>query len=256
MKIVACVKCVPEGRARLDPSTKRLDRENTAEINAFDLYAVEEAIRIKEKSDSEVIVVSMGPQSLVEALRSALALGADRAVLVSDDDAVGSDLIATSKVLAKVLEREAPDLVLFGQQASDGAGAVLWSAVAEHLRLPVVSQCTRLELSGGTVRATRQTEVGDDVVEAPLPAIVAVTDAINELRYASLKGKMAAKKKPFEVLALPDLGLAASDAGHSGSKTEVLGMTDPPPRANAVRIEDEDSAAQTIVDFLEQRQLI
>jgi electron transfer flavoprotein beta subunit len=256
VKIVACVKYVPDGRARLDPELKRLERGTGGEINGFDLYAVEEAIRIKEDSDAEVVVLSMGPESAVDALRTALALGADRAVLVSDPGAAGSDLVATSKVLAKALERNAPDLILFGQQTSDGSGAVLWAAVAELLRLPAISQATKLEIRDGTVRATRQTEVGDDIIEAPLPAIVAVTDAINELRYASLKGVMAAKKKPLEVLSLSDLGIDSLATGDAGSKTEVRAMADPPARANAIRVEDHDGAAQVIVDFLVENQLV
>ena len=256
MKIVACVKYVPDGRARLDPESRRLERGSGGEINSFDLYAVEEAVRIKEDSGAEVVVVSMGPDSAVDALRTALALGADRAVLVSDPQAAGSDLVATSKVLAKALQREAPDLILFGQQTSDGSGAVLWAAVAELLRLPAISQATKLEIRDGTVRATRQTEVGDDIIEAPMPAIVAVTDAINELRYASLKGVMAAKKKPLEVLGLSDLGSDALVTGDAGSKTEVLRISDPPARANAIRVEDQDQAAQMIVDFLVEKGLV
>lgn len=256
MKIVVCVKCVPDGRARLDPESKRLDRQGGEEINRFDLYAVEEAIRIKEDLDAEVVVVSMGSGSTAESIRGALALGADRAVLVSDPSAAGSDMIATSKVLTKALERERADLILFGQQTGDGGGAVLWAAIAEGLRLPAISQTTKLEIRDGTVRATRQTEVGDDIIEAPLPAIVAVTDAINELRYASLKGVMAAKKKPLEVLTLSDLGIDPLAAGDTGSRTEVRLIADPPARANAKRIEDHDEAAQVIVDFLAERQLI
>ena len=255
VKIVACVKYVPDGRARLNSELKRLERGSGGEINGFDLYAVEEAVRIKEDSDAEVVVLSMGPESAVDALRTALALGADRAVLVSDPGAAGSDLVATSKVLAKALERNSPDLILFGQQTSDGSGAVLWAAVAELLRLPAISQAIKLEVRDGTVRATRQTEVGDDIIEAPLPAIVAVTDAINELRYASLKGVMAAKKKPLEVLSLSDLGIDALATGDAGSKTEVRAIADPPARANAVRVEDHDGAAQVIVDFLVEKQL-
>ncbi len=255
MRVVTCVKCLPDGRPRLDPESKRLERGGEGEINPFDLFAVEEAVRIKESSGAEVVVVSMGPEPTAEALRSALALGADRAVLVSDPGAVGSDLVATSAVLAKALEREGADLVLFGQQASDGGGAVLWAAVAERLRMPAISQVTKLEIRGETVRATRQTEFGDDIIEAPLPSIVAVTDAINELRYASLKGVMAAKKKPLEVLALADLGIDPLVAGDAGSKTEVLRIADPPARPNAIRVEEHDEVAQVIVDFLVERQL-
>lgn len=256
MKVVACVKCLPDGRARLDPESKRLDRGNGEEINRFDLYAVEEAIRIKEDSEAEVVVVSVGPESTVEALRTALALGADRAVLVSDPGAAGSDLVATSKVLAKALEREDPDLILFGQQSDDGGGAVLWAAVAEHMHLAAISQVTKLELQGVQVRATRQTEIGDDIIEAPLPAIVAVTDAINELRYASLKGTMAAKKKPLEVLDLAGLGVDPLSVGDVGSKTVVRRIARPAARPNALKVEDQDNPAQAIVDFLVERHLL
>src|SRR6266508_2982700 len=135
MKIAVCVKQVPEGSKRIDPGTKRLDRSGEAALNPFDVHAVEEALRVKERTgDGEVVVVSMGPQKAMDALRKALAMGADRAVLVSDDAAAGSDLVATSAVLARALERENADLVLFGQQASDSDGAVLWAAVAERLR--------------------------------------------------------------------------------------------------------------------------
>jgi electron transfer flavoprotein beta subunit len=256
MKIVACIKYLPDGRARLDPVSKRLERGSGGEMNRFDLYAVEEAIRIKEDFGAEIVVASMGPEPTTGALRTALALGADRAVLVSDPGAAGSDMVATSNVLAKALAREGADLILFGQQTSDGGGAVLWAAVAERLRLPAISQATKLEILDGRVRATRQTEVGDDIIEAPMPAIVAVTDAINELRYASLKGVMAAKKKPLEVLTLSDLGIAPASAGDAGSRTEVRSVTDPPARANSINVEDHDEPAQVIVDFLAERQII
>src|SRR5262245_39230966 len=196
MKIAVCVKQVPEAQAkRIDPATKRLDRSGEAALNAFDANAIEEALRVKEASgDGEVVLVSLGPTGAVDALRKGLAMGADRAVLVSDDAAVGSDLVATSLALAKALDREGAELVLFGQQASDSDGAVLWAAVADRLRRPVISQVAELTVSEGKVRGKRQTEFGYDVIEAPLPAIVAVSDAINEPRYPSLKGIMSAKK--------------------------------------------------------------
>jgi electron transfer flavoprotein beta subunit len=260
VKVAVCVKHVPDGRIRIDPSSGRIDRTGSGELNDFDMNAIEEALRIKEDpgtESTEVVVVSMGPEQAVESLRTALALGADRAVLVSDPAASGSDMVATSRVLARALEREQADLVLFGQQASDGAGAVLWSAVADRLRLPVLSQVTELTVLPPQVRVTRQTEFGDDVVEAPLPAVVAVTDAINEPRYASLRGMMAAKKKPFETLSLGDLDLDSTQAGAAGSKTEVLAVKEPPARGDARRVDDADgNAAQVIVDFLAENQLI
>ena len=256
MKIAVCVKHVPEGHSRLDPSSKRLDRSGEGALNHFDANAVEEALRLKGDSDTEVVVVSLGPVKAADSLRKALAMGADRAVLVSDDAAAGSDLVATSKVLAKALERENADLVLFGQQASDGDGAVLWAAVAERLHRPVVSQVADLKLQDGSLRLKRQTEFGYDVIEAPLPAVIAVSDAINEPRYPSLKGIMGAKKKPFDTLSLGDIGVDAGDAGEAGSKTEVLALGEPPSRGDARKIEDDGSAAQQIVDFLAEKRLV
>jgi electron transfer flavoprotein beta subunit len=256
MKIAVCVKHVPEGAGRLDPGTKRLDRSGEGALNHFDANAVEEALRLKGDSDTEVVVVSLGPEKAADSLRKALAMGADRAVLVTDAAAAGSDLVATSKVLAKALEREGADLVLFGQQASDGDGAVLWAAIAERLRRPVVSQAAELTVDGGSLRVKRQTEFGYDVIEAPLPAIVAVSDAINEPRYPSLKGIMGAKKKPFEILSLGDVGVDAADAGEAGSKTEVLALGEPPSRGDARKIEDDGNAAQAIVDFLAEKRLV
>ena len=239
MKIAVCVKQVPDAAApkRLDPQTKRLDRSVEGAINPFDVHAVEEALRIKESGEGgEVVLVSMGPAKAGESLRKALAMGADRVVLVTDEAAEGSDLLGTAKALAAVLAREEPDLVLFGQQSSDSDGAVLWAAVAEKLRRPVISQVAELTLADGKARGKRQTEFGYDVIEAPLPAVVAVSDAINEPRYPSLKGIMGAKSKPQETLSLADLGVDGGSAGESGSRTEVLALSDPPPRGDTRKI--------------------
>src|SRR5258705_1202020 len=237
MKIAVCVKHVPEGHSRLDPSSKRLDRSGEGALNHFDANAVEEALRLKGDSDTEVVVVSIGPEKAADSLRKALAMGADRAVLVTDDALAGSDLLATSKVLAKILERESPDLVLFGQQAGDADGAVLWAAVAERLRRPVVSQAAELSIAGDTVHVKRQTEFGYDIIETALPAVVAVSDAINEPRYPSLQGIMGAKQKPSETVSLALLGLDAGEVGEAGSKTEVLALGSPPARGDARKIE-------------------
>src|SRR2546429_1453533 len=199
MKIAVCVKQVPEGHSRIDPGTKRLDRSGEGALNGFDANAVEEALRLKDASgEGEVVLVSLGPAKAQDALRKALAMGADRAVLVSDDAAAGSDLVATSSVLAQALARESADLILFGQQAGDSDGAVLPAAVADRLRLPVVSQAAEVTHADGKLTVKRQTEFGYDVIEAPLPAVVAVSHAINQPRYPSLKGIMGAKSKPPE----------------------------------------------------------
>jgi electron transfer flavoprotein beta subunit len=258
MKIAVCVKHVPDtSTRRIDAQTKRLDRSGDGALNAFDANAVEEALRIREASgDGEVVVVSMGPEKALDSLRKALAMGADRAVLVSDDAAAGSDLVATSVVLAAALDREAPDLVLFGQQASDADGAVLWAAVADRLRRPVVSQVAELTVSDGAVTGKRQTEFGYDVIEARLPAVVAVSDAVNEPRYPSLKGIMGAKKKPQDVLSVADLGVDAGSVGEAGSRTVVLALGAPPPRGESRKVEDDGSAAETIVEFLAEKKLL
>jgi electron transfer flavoprotein beta subunit len=159
-------------------------------------------------------------------------------------------------VLAAALEREEPDLVLFGQQASDSDGAVLWAAVADRLQRPLVSQVAELTREDGKVRGKRQTEYGYDVIEAPLPAVLAVSDAINEPRYPSLKGIMGAKKKPQETVSLSDLGIEGGDVGEAGSRTEVYALGDPPARGDTVKIEDDGSGAEKILEFLLEKKAL
>ena len=244
MKIVVCVKAVPDASAgrKLDPSTKRLDRSGELTMSDFDSYAVEEALQI----GGEVVVLSMGPERAVDALRKALAMGADRAVLVSADDLAGSDLLGTASALAEAIGKEEPDLVLFGQQSADGGGACLWAAVAEKLRRPAISQVSELSVDDGSITGKRQTEFGYDTIRAPLPAIVAVSDAINTPRYPSLKGIMGAKKKPQETV--------SSEAVAPG--TSVLELSPPPARGDSVKIEDDGSAAEKIVEFLAEKRLV
>ena len=258
MKIAVCVKQVPDATVhkRIDPATKRLDRSGEAALNPTDLNAVEEALRIRDAQGGEVVLVSLGPAKAADSLRKALAMGADRAVLVSDEAAAGSDLLGTARVLAAALERENADLVLFGQSSSDGDGAVLWSAVAEKLRRPVVSQVAALKVESGSVTGKRQTEHGYDTIGVPLPAVVAVSDAINEPRYPSLKGIMGAKTKPQETLGLADVGVESDMAGEAGARTTVLDLGPPPSRGDQVRIEDDGSAAQKILDLVVERKLL
>jgi electron transfer flavoprotein beta subunit len=175
---------------------------------------------------------------------------------VSDDEAAGSDLVATSRALAAALEREGADLVLFGQQANDSDGAVLWAAVADRLQRPLMSQVAELEHQDGKVRGKRQTEFGYDVIEAPLPAVVAVSDAINEPRYPSLKGIMGAKKKPQETVSLGDLGVSADEVGEAGSRTEVYALGDPPARGDTIKIEDDGSGAEKVLAFLQEKKVL
>jgi electron transfer flavoprotein beta subunit len=250
---------VPEASApkRIDPQTFRLDRGVPGALNEFDTHALEEALRIGEQEgDGEVVALLMGPPKAADSLRKALAVGADRAVHVADDALAGSDLVATSRALAKAIERESPELILFGQQAADSDGAVLWAAVADRLRLPVISQAASLELADGKAKVKRQTEYGYDVIEAPLPCVVAVSDAINEPRYPSLKGIMGAKKKPQDSVTSADLGLGPEEIGETGSRTEVYTVGEPPPRGESRRIEDNGDAAEAILEYLAEKKLI
>jgi electron transfer flavoprotein beta subunit len=253
MKVAVCVKAVPDAAAgrRIDPSTKRLDRTVELAISDFDTYAVEEALKLREAAgEGEVVVVSMGPEKAMDALRKALAMGADRAVLVTDSALEGADLLGTAGALAGALEKESADLVLFGQQSADGLGACLWAAVAEKLRRPAVSQVSELTVTDGSLSGKRQTEFGYDTIRAPLPAIVAVSDAINTPRYPSLKGIMGAKKKPQDSLAAADVGGAANPG------TTVVELSPPPPRGEARKIEDDGSAADQIVEFLAAKRIV
>src|SRR5437868_11371811 len=250
MKLAVCVKAVPDAAAgrRLDPGTKRLDRSGELTISDWDTYPIEEALRLKEAAgEGEVVVVSMGPERALDALRKTLAMGADRAVLVTDSALEGADLLGTASALAGALEKEGPDLVLFGQQSADGGGAVLWAAVAEKLRLPVISQVSELTTGNGSVTGKRQTEFGYDSIRAPLPAVIAVSDAINTPRYPSLKGIMGAKKKPQETVAPSETTAAA---------TTVVALNPPPARGDAQKIEDDGTAAEKIVEFLAEKRLV
>jgi electron transfer flavoprotein beta subunit len=256
VKIAVCVKEVPDATAarRIDPSTRRLDRSGERTLNPFDAHAVEEALRLKEGpagADSEVVVISMGPEGAMRTLGKALSLGADRAVLVTDPALAGADIWLTAKTLAAALDRESPDLVLLGQQAGDSESYVMAAAVADRLRRPLVTQVAQLSVEGGRLRANRQTEEGYDVIEAPLPAVVSVADSINEPRYPSLKAIMAAKRKPQETLSAADVGIA------EGPRTEVLELSTPPKKAGGARIEDEGgSSAEQIVAFLVERKVL
>jgi electron transfer flavoprotein beta subunit len=253
MKIAVCVKAVPDaaGGRKIDPATGRIDRSGDLALSDFDLHPVEEALRLRDAAgDGEVVVVSLGPAAAADAVRKTLAMGADRSVLVSDPAFEGGDLLTTAHALAGALSREGADLVLFGQQSSDGDGACLWAGVAELLRQPVISQVAELAVEGGAVVGRRQTELGYERIRAPLPAVVAVSDAINEPRYPSLKGIMGAKSKPQEVVAASDVG------GAQAAATTVLALEAPPSRGERVRVDDAGRAPEAIVDFLVEKRLL
>jgi electron transfer flavoprotein beta subunit len=261
VNIAVCVKEVPSATSqrRLDPGTKRLDRSGDSEPNPFDVHALEEAIQIRERGADvgEIVAVCMGPESAQRVLTKALALGADRAVLVTDEALAGSDIAGTAYVLAAAVAKQDADLVLLGQQAADADCYVMAAAVADHLRRPLVTQVAELRLDGGTVRAKRQAEHGYDLIEAPLPAVVSVSDAINTPRLPSIKAIMGAKRKPLETVSAADLGLDAARVGGDGARSVVRAVSPPPPKAEGLKIEDSGGdSAEKVVAFLSEKGLI
>jgi electron transfer flavoprotein beta subunit len=263
LKICVLVKEVPDAavQKRIDPSTMRLDRGGEKNLNPFDTHALEAAMQIKEGGAipvEEVVAVTMGPSSAVRALHKAVALGADRSVHLSDDALAGSDVCATGFALAKVLESESPDLVLLGQQSDDGECYTIGAVVADHLKMPSLTQVIQIDVADGKLRCERQAEYGYDTVEVELPAVISVGDAINEPRYPSLKAIMGAKKKPLDSKATGDVGIEAGQVGQGGSKTQVLGLNPPPAKEAGEIIEDEDTneTVEKIVAWLDERKLI
>lgn len=264
MKIAVLVKEVPDAavQKRLDPATKRLDRSGEKNLNPFDTHALEAAVQLKEGGApvDEIVAVTMGPDSSDRILQKAVAQGATRSIQLSDDALAGSDVNATGYALAKVLESENPDLVLLGQQSDDGENYTIGAVVADHLKVPALTQVVDLKLEGNTLTLKRQAEYGYDTVQVDLPAVLSVGDALNEPRYPSLKDIMGAKKKPLDKKSAADVGIDAGQVGAAGSKTEVLAINPPPAKESGEMIEDADSDVDAtvarIVSFLEERKLI
>ena len=263
MKICVLVKEVPDAAVekRINPATGRMDRSGEKNLNPYDTHAIEAAMQIREGGVievDEIVAVTMGPGSAVRALHKAVSLGADRSVHLSDDALAGSDVAATGYALAKALEREAPDLVLLGQQSDDGECYTIGAVVADHLRMPSLTQVIKLDVEEGSLRCERQAEYGYDTVQVQWPAVIAVGDAINEPRYPSLKAIMGAKKKPLDSLAAADVGIDASLVGEEGSRVQCGDFHDPPAKASGQIIEDEDTneTVEKIVAWLDERKLI
>jgi len=263
LKICVLVKEVPDAAVekRMDPGSKRLDRSGEKNLNPFDTHAIEAAMQIKEGGSvevDEIVAVTMGPESAFRALHKAVSLGADRSVHLTDDALAGSDVAATGYALAKVLEAEAPDLVLLGQQSDDGECYTIGAIVADHLQMPSLTQVIKIDIESGALICERQAEYGYDTVEVELPAVISVGDAINEPRYPSLKAIMGAKKKQLDTKSTADVGIDGDKVGESGSKTEVLAINPPPAKSAGQIIEDEDTdeTVQQIVAWLEERKLL
>ncbi|MGW0122989.1 electron transfer flavoprotein subunit beta/FixA family protein [Streptomyces sp. NPDC003327] len=259
LKIAVCVKYVPDAtgdRGFADDLT--VDRDEVdGLLSELDEYAVEQALRISEESDdAEVTVVTVGPDDAKDALRKALSMGADKAVHVNDESIHGSDVMATSAILAKALEKTGFDLVVCGMASTDGTMGVLPALLAERLNLPQVTLLSEVSVEDGLVRGRRDGDAATELLEAPLPAVVSVTDQSGEARYPSFKGIMAAKKKPVEELDLDDLDIDADEVGLAGSWTLVDSAAARPARTQGTIVTDEGEGGKQLAAFLATQKFI
>ncbi len=259
MNIVVLVKQVPDtwSERTLRPADNTLDRDAADGVpNELDEYAIEEGLRLAEALGGEVTIVSMGPQKAAEVIRKALSMGADKAVHISDDALRGSDGLVTSAVLAAVLGRIGFDLVILGSESTDARMGTMAAMLAERLGVPQMSFASKVETDGSKISIHRQADYGYDTVEGTLPAVVSVVEKINEPRYPSFKGIMAAKKKPVETLTLADLGFDPSQTGLAASATEVVSFAKRPPRAAGTIVTDDGDGGIKAAEFLAARKFI
>jgi len=252
MNVVVCVKQIPDPAAPQSlESTHNLNRSGKLILDEADTYGVEMALQLVDRAgEGEVTVVSMGSGADVAGLRNALAMGAAKAIIVSDDSLRGTDALGTAKVLAAAIRRVSPDLVLCATESSDGYTGTTPVQLAELLGLASITFAKSVVVDGASVKVERQTEEGYDEVTAPLPALVTVTAGVVEPRYASFKGIMAAKSKPVEVLSVADLGLEGQ-VGVTGARQEIVSVSAAEARASGEKYVDEGDGAQRIVAFLE-----
>lgn len=255
MKVVVCVKQIPDPNTagQLEPDTHFLKRDGVeAVLDPGDEFGVEAGLQLAEKHGGDVTVISMGPERGLDAVRKALAMGAAKGVLISDETLRGSDALTTAQVLAAAIKREGFDLVITATESTDGYTGVVPQAIAELLDVPAVTFATQVDYDGTTLHVRRQTEAGHDVVTAELPAVLSVTAGVNEPRYPSLKGIMGAKSKPMDRLTADELGIATPrEAGES-----IVAVEAAPQRAAGEIIKDEGDAAKRVADFLAQRKVI
>lgn len=260
MNIVVLVKQVPDTGAErtLSQADHTLDREDAELVlDEINERAAEEALRLKETADAHVTVVSMGPDSALEAIRKVLAMGGDRGIHICDHRLRGADVLTTAKVLAAAVRTvEDVDLVLAGNATTDGQASAVPAVVADLLALPQLTHVRKLDVHAGRVHAERETENGEATLDAPLPALVSVTENINEPRYPSFKGIMAARKKPVATVGLDDLFPDADDAGFLATRTRVVEAVPRPPRAAGTRITDDGSAGRHLAAYLIAQKLL
>jgi len=261
MNIVVCVKQVPDtwSEKKLAASDSTLDRAATDPVmNEMDEYAVEEALKLQEAHGGEVTILCMGPDAATETVRKALSMGADKAIHVLDEGLHGSDALATSLALSKAISKAGGfDLVLLGSESSDARMSVVPAMLAERLGLPQLTFAKEVTADGaGAISIKRLTDDGYQVVEASTPAVVSVVEKINEPRYPSFKGIMAAKKKPVETYALPDLGIDAGEVGTAGAWSKVESFEAAPPRQAGTVVTDEGEGADKLLEFLASKKFV
>jgi electron transfer flavoprotein beta subunit len=259
MNIVVLVKQVPdtEGDRKLDPADKTVDRAAVDPvINYIDEFAIEEGLRLKEQHGGEVTILTVGPERATVSIRKALSMGADKAVHVSDEAIHGSDAIATAKVLAKALGTIDWDVAIAGSEATDARGSVVPAMLAELLGVPQLTQARKVDIDGSTVTIERVTDTGYQKIEASTPAVISVVEKINDPRYPSFKGIMAAKSKPIDMKAVADIGLDAAEVGLANSSTAVESFENAPPRQAGQVVKDEGDGGTKIADFLASKKLI
>ena len=259
MNIVVLVKQVPDTEAerKLNPDDNTVDRAAVDPvINYIDEFAIEEGLRLKEAHGGEVTILTVGPERATESIRKALSMGADKAVHVSDEALHGSDAIQTAKIIAKALGTIEWDLAVAGSEATDSRMAIVPALVAEALGVAQLTLARKVTVDGSTVTIERVTDTGYESVQGSTPAVISVVEKINDPRYPSFKGIMAAKSKPVTVLALSDLGLDASEVGLANAWTQVASFENAPPRAAGQTVKDEGNGGVQIADYLASKKLI
>ena len=258
MNVIVCVKQIPDPASpgQLDPSTNTLKRDGKLILDESDSYGVEMALQlVATAGDGEVSIISMAPNGEMSGMRTALAMGAAKGVLVSDPELAGSDALTTAKILAAAVQRlGGADLVIAGTESSDGYTGTVPEQIAEVLGLPSVTFAKHIEVEGGALKVSRQTEAGYDEVTCPLPAVVSVTAGVVEPRYPSFKGIMAAKSKPVDAVTAGDLGV--TPVGWAGAGQQIVDVSEAAARQAGEIIEDDGEAFQRIVAFLENLKVI
>jgi electron transfer flavoprotein beta subunit len=259
MNIVVCMKQVPDtwSERTLKESDSTLDRDAAdAVINEADEFAIEEGLRLAESHGGEVTILSMGPERATESIRKALSMGADKAVHLVDDALAGSDVLGTSAALAAVLGQIGFDLVILGSESTDARTGVLPAMLSERLGVPQLSYASKVDIDGTAITINRLADYGYDTVVATLPAVISVVEKINEPRYPSFKGIMAAKKKPVRTMSLADAGVDATAVGLANAASEVTSWDKRPPRQAGTVVTDEGDGGGKAAEFLGARKFI